>query len=55
VHIGSGDDPIFRQYVQELMDLFSDVSRAQQLLQPDCWRIQPRNLQFHLVSFLQEL
>ena len=25
VHIGSGDDPIFRQYVQELVDLFSDV------------------------------
>ena len=25
VHIGSGDDPIFRQYVRELVDLFNDA------------------------------
>ena len=25
IHIASGDDPIFRQYVHELVDLFNDV------------------------------
>lgn len=25
IHIGGGDDPIFRQYVRELVDLFNDV------------------------------
>jgi predicted nucleotide-binding protein len=25
IHIGSGDDPLFRQYVRELIDLFNDV------------------------------
>ena len=25
VHIGDGDDPIYRQYVRELLDLFNDI------------------------------
>ncbi len=25
IHIGRGDDPIFRQYVRELVDLFNDI------------------------------
>lgn len=25
IHIGRGDDPIFRQYIRELVDLFNDV------------------------------
>lgn len=25
IHIGRGDDPLFRQYVRELMDLFNDI------------------------------
>jgi len=25
IHIGQGDDPIFRQYVRELIDLFNDA------------------------------
>ena len=25
IHIGSGDDPLFRQYIHELIDLFNDV------------------------------
>jgi predicted nucleotide-binding protein len=25
IHIGSGDDPLFRQYVRELVDLFNDA------------------------------
>ena len=25
IHIGQGDDPLFRQYVRELVDLFNDV------------------------------
>ena len=25
IHIGKGDDPIFRQYVRELVDLFNDI------------------------------
>jgi len=25
IHIGRGDDPIFRQYVRELIDLFNDI------------------------------
>jgi len=25
VHVGDGDDPIYRQYVRELLDLFNDI------------------------------